>query len=274
MSEIKPHLSASQLDMACRCGEQYRRRYMEREIIAPGIAMLKGSAVHKGAETNFRQKIESHEDLPVNDIVDAAVASLDAAAHGEVSLTDDELSIGFKNVIGAATDSVRDMAKIHAEQQAPDYQPVMVEQAVRIELPDSPRDYLGVLDLVDDQDRVIDLKTAKRKKSQNDADSSVQLTGYGATFKALNGRDPKELILDTIIQGKKETTRQTVSTTRSEADYAALAERINAVNASIAAGIFLPATPGAWNCSPRWCGYFTTCKFVNAERAAKAQEDE
>jgi hypothetical protein len=35
----KPALSISQLDMLSRCGEQYRRRYIEHERLAPGVAL-------------------------------------------------------------------------------------------------------------------------------------------------------------------------------------------------------------------------------------------
>ena len=42
----KPYLSPSQMGMYCRCGEQYRRRYIEKEIIPPGFALIKGGSVH------------------------------------------------------------------------------------------------------------------------------------------------------------------------------------------------------------------------------------
>jgi hypothetical protein len=45
-----------------RCGEQYRRRYLENEIIPPGISARIGSGVHKAAEINFRAKIQTGED--------------------------------------------------------------------------------------------------------------------------------------------------------------------------------------------------------------------
>lgn len=50
------YLSVSQLDTFTRCGEQFRRRFMEGECIPPGIAARIGSGVHK-AWGNLQGKI-------------------------------------------------------------------------------------------------------------------------------------------------------------------------------------------------------------------------
>lgn len=261
----KPHLSPTQLELFAKCPEAYRRRYILAERIPPGIAALKGTGVHRGAQHNMAQKRETREDLPVDQIVEAAVAAFEAETHGGYSMTPEETKIGRKKLIGTAKDDVVAMARVHAEQQAPDYQPVLVEELVRILLPNSPRDLLGVIDLTDERDRLVDFKTSGKKKTQNDADTSIQLTTYAVAFKAKTGRDPSEVRLDTITRSKNETARDVVRSTRGPADFAALAARINVVNASIDAGLFPPATPGAWWCSAKWCGYHSTCPYVNPQ---------
>lgn len=273
-TKYKPHLSASQLDTFCRCPEQWRRRYIDKDVIPPGIALAKGKGFHTGAETNMRQKIETHEDLSATDIVDVSIAAFEAEAHGGVAFTDDEQSRGPSVVIGEAKDSLRSLATLHAEKQAPDYQPVLVEQTVRITLPSAPRDLLGVIDLADDKHRVTDFKTASRKKSQSDADDSVQLTIYASSFNALMGFEPSEVRLDSAIQTKTKVDRQVLTSQRGVADFSALASRINVVSSAIQAGIFPPASPGSWWCSPRWCGYWATCPYVNSERVALAERFE
>lgn len=270
MSE-KPYLSATQLDSIARCGEAYRRRYIEGDKIPPAIAMIVGSGLHKGAEVNFRQKIESHSDLPASQIVDAAVAGFEAQVAGGVSFSADEASRGMKNVLGEAKDAVVEFAKIHAREQAPDYQPVMVEQAVKIELP-GPRDLLGVIDLLDDQDRITDFKTAGKKKSQADADDNIGLSVYAASFQSIHKRPPALVQLDTIVRSKTKIERQVIQSVRTAADMDALANRINVVSRQIEAGIFPPATPGAYWCHKTYCGFYSSCKFVNGERKALADQ--
>lgn len=268
----KPHLSATQLNMLSVCGEQYRRRYVEGEVIPPGIALLKGGAFHRAAETNMRQKIETHSDLPASEIVDAAVAAFEGESHGSYMLTEEEQSRGSSAVLGEAIDSVAAMARGHAEKQAPDYQPTMVEQEVRIELPGS-RDLLGIIDLADDKDRITDFKTARRKKRQGDADESIQLSVYAAVFQVKTGRAPSEVRLDSIVETKKSVDRQVLVSTRGDADFQALAHRINAAASVIESGNYMPAPVGIWQCSQKFCGYFRSCPYVNSERAAAASED-
>lgn len=268
---MKPHISATQLDMACRCPAQYERRYIDGDVLPPGIAILSGKGFHKGAETNMRQKIASRVDLPASEIVDAAVAAFETEAAGGYVLSEDEDSRGAGVVVGEAKDRLANMARVHAEQQAPDYQPVLVEKSVRIALPNAPRDLLGIIDLADEQDRVTDFKTGSRKKNQDDADGSVQLSIYDAAFRAEMGRAPSEVRLDTIVGQKTKTDRQVLVSHRDDNDFSALANRINVVTSMIQAGIFAPASPGSWWCSPRWCGYWSTCKFVNSERRALSQ---
>jgi hypothetical protein len=266
----KPFLSPSQLDMYCKCPEQYRRRYIEHEKIPPGIAMVKGKSFHAGAEHNMRQKIESGVDLTAAEIVDVAVDSFEAEAAGGLMFSWEEIARGAGIVIGEAKDSLVSLAGMHATHQAPDYQPVLVEATIEIELP-GPRNLLGVVDLADDKDRVTDFKTSGRSKNQADADTSLQLTIYAAAFHAVIGRPPSEVRLDTLVELKKETKRQVLATSREEADMVALANRINAVSKAIDAGIFTPAVPGSWWCSARWCGYHATCPFVNPNsRASQA----
>lgn len=267
----KPHLSATQLDSYCKCGEAYRRRYIEKHVIPPGIAIIKGKGFHKGAEHNFKQKIDSHVDLKSSDVVDAAVAEFDTAIGAGIELQGDDKARGATVVVAEAKDSLVDIVTCHVKQQAPDYQPVFVEQEFTIELPGS-RDLKGFIDLADDLQRVTDLKSAGKAKSQADADNSVQLTIYAAGHHALTQLPPSEVRLDTLVQLKAGVKRDVKSSERGVADFQALSNRINTVNAGIDAGVFAPATPGAWWCGPKWCGYWNSCPFVNSQRAAMAQE--
>lgn len=261
MTTEKPHLSHTQLDLICSCGEAYRRTYIEREKTPPGLAMLRGSAFHRAAETNMRQKIESHVDLPAKEVADIAAAAFDDSLHGGYTLTDEEHSAGPQNTIGATRDNIVGMARLHAELQAPDYQPLFVEQKVRLALP-GPRDLVAVLDLADDEAHVVDFKTAAKSKSASEANVSTQLTIYAAAFHALTGEPAADVRLDTIVMNKVPK-RQVLVSDRNERDFAALAARVNVVNQAIDAGNFMPANPTAWKCSAKWCQFYSTCRFVS-----------
>lgn len=267
----KPYFSPTQLDMLTRCGEQYRRRYIEGEKIPPGAALLQGAAMHDVAATNFRQKIYSARDLKVDDMVEMADANFTSKLAGEgIWLSAEERSRGQDVVIEESRARARGFAQIHAQQQAPDYQPEMVEERHQIELP-GPYDLLGILDLADNKKRLVDLKTASRKKYGDDAEKSVQLTVYAAIYRQKRGEMPSEIRLDVAVQtAAGNCSRQVLATTRARGDFEALINRINTAARIVQAGAFMPAEPGNWICSPKFCGYWDTCRYVNSERKAAA----
>lgn len=276
----KKHISPSQLNTFENCGEAYRRRYIEKEIIPPGVAALRGGSVHKGAEMNFEQKIESKVDLPKKDIVDRAVAEFEGRMKSDGLFIDSEtLKRGKDIIVGEEKDTTVRLAGLFSDQVAPVYQPTAVEQKITIELPDSPRDLLGILDLtatiVADPSRgegIVDYKTGKKTKSQGDFDTSAQITLYDLAFRAKRGKAPDFLQVEQLVDLKSGPKRVINQTTRTVADFKPAIARVNAMISGLEKGAFLPANAGAWNCSPKWCGYFGTCQFVNAERRAAAGE--
>lgn len=270
-NDEKPHISHSQLEMFWRCAEQYRRRYIEGEILPPGIALIQGKAIHSGAEHNFKQKKNSFTDLPKSEIVDAAIASFETEISGGYVLDDGESSRGASIVIGEAKDLTAKLAELHAKEQAPEYQPVLVEHRTRIVFEKASHDLLSITDLIDDKNRVTDIKTAKRSMPQATVDSSNQLTIYSAARYSETGSLPTEVRFDNLIKTKTPK-RQLLKSKRTMVDLQILSNRINVTIASINAGLFPPCPTGSWNCSPKWCGYFMAgCPYVNSERLAAAE---
>lgn len=262
------HISASQMEMFAKCPESWRRRYIEREIIPPKLAMLKGSAVHSGAEHNFRQKIDSHEDLPTTEIIDAAVSAYeDKLKHDGYQLGKDE----SEQTVGETKDLVALMAAGHAMQQAPDYQPAEVEKQFRLELPAISHDLVGVIDLVTTSGDVVDFKTSGRSMSPADAEVSTQLTVYAASK---NPDGESTVRLDVLLEPttRNPVRRQVIEAKRDKTDLPILARRVAIVSKTIDAGLFPPAAVGSWWCSESWCGYWSTCPYVNAERIAASRQ--
>lgn len=273
MTDRKPHLSPSQLSLLARCGEAYRRRYEEGEILPPGVAILRGKGVHSAAEFNFRQKIETHEDRPPAEIVEAAVASVESAIAREgLLLSEEESGKSLRAIIGSTKDVAAKLALFHAIEQAPEYQPAKVEAPVRILLPDLPRDLFGYLDVLTVDGVVSDFKTANRSKRQNDADVDLALTFYAAAVQITTGKPAKEVRLDVIVDGSSGPRRQVLASDRSRSDFAVLAARTTNALRVIESGSYTPALPGSWYCSPKFCGYWSSCPFVNSDRIDAAKQ--
>lgn len=266
----RPYVSYSQLALFERCGEAYRRRYIERERIPPGVAAIRGRAVHGAAELNHRQKIASGADLPLGDLADAAATAFDKARAAEgVLLTPEEQSIGADSVLGRAKDRAVKLTGLYAQRVAPSIQPALVEERVRIMLPDAPVDLLGVLDVATADRRVKDLKTSSRTKTQAEADQSLQLSLYALAYRAHTGSDAAGLDMEVLVDTTTPKHQQ-LSTARGRRDYLVLVARLNAFLRARDAGIFPPAPIGDWSCSDRWCGFARTCPYYTPERRAAA----
>jgi len=257
----KPYISSSQLGLYEMCGEAYRRSYIEKEKIPPGIAMIKGIGVHGGSRANFRQKKDSHQDLPKKDIAEISVTEMERSLGYGVMLTPEEDSVGKDIIIGKAKDSVVVFADLYSDFVAPEYQPVFTEEKQRIVIPDSSHDLMAVMDVADDKKRIVDLKSTGKKKTQKDVDDSEQLSFYSLVYKALTGELPEEVRLEVLVE-KKQSERQLLVGKRDMADLTVLISRINTMIKGLSAGIFMPCPASFWKCNPMYCGYFNTCKFT------------
>ena len=267
----KPHISASSIVTYTKCGLQYMRRYINKEILPPGVAMLRGTSLHRGQELNYEQKVESKTDLPKKDVVDASVARLEDGIRAEgVLLNHEEEAIGKEKVIGKTKDLIVSMAAVLADDVMPNVQPVSVESKQLITMPADTPDLLGFIDVIDADDLIRDLKTSSKAKGQTFWDDDVQMTLYSLFYKAKMGRDPAGIVVDQLIERAKGAEYKPVTTRRGSKDYQALLNRINAVLKGIKAGVFIPANAGSWWCSPKWCGYWNSCEAVNSERTAAA----
>lgn len=261
---MRRHLSPSQLDMIARCPQQWYRRYIAGEIAPPGIAMLKGTGMHAAAAVNGRQKIRSRRDLPIRELREIAAEEFATQTAGGYMLSIDEESRGVKVVLAEAKDQCASLAQAYGQCQAPEYQPVLVEEKFTLALPNV--DMVGVIDMVDRKGIVVDWKTTSRAKSQADVWSSVQLTCYASAVAKLKGRLPLEVRLDCLVEKSKGIERAVVSAKRTPQHFAALSARINSVmnfidRAGADPNAYPPADPGCWQCNSKWCGFARTCRF-------------
>jgi len=265
----RPHVSPSALDTYLRCPEQYRRAYILKEKIPPGIALLKGSAVDAAASVNYEQKIESHEDLPEAQLLEAAATGFEEAAAGGVFFAPDEASAVDKT-LATAKDLAIGMTRAFRREIAPKVQPKLVQPWFRIEIPKASHDLLGRIDVADAEGWVRDTKTSGKRKYQDEIDRSDQMTFYALGHRQLTGERPAGVAMDVLI-GTKVPSAQILTSTRDEKDVRVLLNRVNAMLAGVKAGSFPPCAVGSWCCSPKYCGYAKDCPYYNYARSCAAE---
>jgi hypothetical protein len=252
-------ITQSMLGMFLRCPHQFERRYLQGEIIPPGIAARRGSATHKAAQINHEQKLHSQEDLPVADLQDAARDHYVKQINEEGVFIPKNQVAEKARLLAAGFDAAIRLTRLYREALAPDIQPTLVEEQLThdagLDLP-----LQGTIDVLTADHWLPDLKTADKSKGPGEANHSLQLTFYAGLVAQQTGKWPEKISLEVLVNNR-EPKLQSLPTSRGPADWANLLLRIQLMLAQIHTGLFPPCDPNAWSCSPQWCGYFWTCKY-------------
>lgn len=250
--------SPSKQDMYYRCGEQFRRRYIEKEVIPPNLPAWQGRAVHKGAEINETERIYYEKPAPLDVVTDA---TRDRFIHGVsvegVHISPDQAKYG-KRLVSSALDTTIELAKLYYRELSPSYFPVAVEQPLYGTLPGMNVSVMGILDIEAVGGRLIDMKVTKQTWNQRKADTNSGLTVYPFLMESF----PTQICIENLVSAK-DPKRVQIVTTRTAEDLRKWVERANYALMAIAKGVFPPTDPGNWVCDPRWCGYFFTCPYIS-----------
>ncbi len=276
MTEPKPQLHVSMLDMLSRCGIAFQRRYGARfgvwhqeEIVPPSIALATGSTVHRSVEKNLRTKIETGALLPREAVADHARDEALALWHEGVILTDAE-AVNVTRTQGDMIDQSISLALCHYDNFAPEINPVQVEEKFVVTLEGYPFDLAGTIDLRESK-RLGDVKTKAATPAGNPA-ISPQMDMYtlgwysGSLDKALSGTLPELVKIYALIKTKvpKAVPFEAVPEKIWLNRILARIERAIIIIETVKEGkaVFAPADPEhPFSCSARYCGYSRSCPF-------------
>lgn len=263
---------ASSLAAYLRCGEAYRRRYVEKDFTPSTTPQIRGSAVHRAIGTGLIEQQRLKAPAPVELFEDVAATQIDLARRSGATLTKEEASIGVAKVFGELKDHAVQYAGGYAIGVASSIEPLAVERTVTITglIPDVHMK--GTIDLVDRAplepvgEIIRDVKTSERTPPDHAAAQSDQLTMYSLFRQAeCPSPEPRTVSLDYLIRRKSgQIDHKRLTSVRGQKDYEILTRRIQAASRGLRAGTFLPSNPATdWWCSERFCPYWATCPFVN-----------
>lgn len=264
------YLSQSMLNMWARCPEQFRRRYIDNDIIPPKIAARIGTGLHKGAQVNHVCKRITHKDEPLSVVQDAARDGYIAAIQEGVFFTTEEVSTAKKQ-LAEGVDVTTSLARVYHESLAPLVNPELVEEKLILEIDELPIPFAGTIDVYTSDKWWLDMKSAEKKWPLSKADNDIQATLYNELIRERTGTYPKKLSFEVFTKSKLE--HQTVETTRTPQDFETLILRAKAMLDSIKAGVFMPADPSSFLCSRNYCGYWNSCPYISTRlKNSKAQK--
>jgi hypothetical protein len=254
-------ISPSQFGMYKRCPRQYEYAYVKGLRRPPGISMLKGTAIHKGAEVVHKHTIATGLRMSMEQAVQ------------EVS---DEFEDGLEDVekdpevnVGEVKDRTLANFRIYYVQAVPLIRPVAAEKTFAAKIGTVPM--RGVIDLidrvpgdivlgVDDPDNpplvevVSDLKTTTKKWTDQMVNHSVQMTIYSLV------ENTPFIRVDLLIDQKSGTKYLPIRATRSNREKQVIVEDVEEMASLVKKGAFPRCLPDSWVCTQRFCGYYAECR--------------
>jgi len=245
-------ISVSRVNAYLACPLKYRFQYVD-QIPRPWrvAAMAFGSSVHSAVEWFHRERLADRStDL------EAVLKVFDADWYAQ---NVEPLVFSERESKDSLAEKGRNMLQLYVE-STNGVKPVAVEQFFEIDLADPETGEVldlrlrGVIDLVEEGETLVDLKTAGRTLEQGGLERHLQLSTYALAFFLLHGSIPK-LRLDMLLKTTKPRLERH-PTTRSIEDLGWAARLIHEVALAIETEHFFPNP--SWRCTE--CEYFAHCQ--------------
>ena len=263
--------SQSALWLVQDCGEAYRRRYLLKERYPSSIRQIRGTVIHAVSHAALARKLSADALPSTEEARDLAADQFDRLLKEGVSYEPEDVAEGIDTVNGRSKDFSIGLSAFHVESVAPTIRPVAVERRITVKPKDSDLTISGKIDLIDASpfgETIRDLKTSEKSPRKDQAEVSQQLTMYAMLRWAEVGTLPRLLALDYLVQTPKDKRESYVPmlTRRSPDDVQSLVNRLNMATEAVKKGVFVPANPDSWRCSPRYCEFYSSCPYVRRSR--------
>lgn len=236
-------LSPSQIVTFRDCQARWWFKYGLNLPDPPNSNLTLGRAVHEAIALNFRQKIRTRVDVLTPRIVEAFDAHFrDGAAETVFHAKESPAEIAAAG---------RQIVALYMRLAAPKIQPAAVELPVAGTIAGVP--VSGVIDLVEDNGTIVDLKTAKTSPNGLNADHALQLATYASLYAGA-----ETVRIDTLVKTK---TPRLVQMTRTltAAHFAEPRKLFPMIQEAMHAGLYVPNRKSML-CSRRNCPFAAHCE--------------
>jgi CRISPR/Cas system-associated exonuclease Cas4 (RecB family) len=237
-------LSPTQVRTFLDCSAKWWFRYGLRLPEPKTSSLALGSAVHETLAENFRQKIDTREDLDIFGL--AALFRQSWARQKEEAVFDPDEDADQLWLLG------EQIVRKYVEEAAPSIDPAGVEFEVSGRIGGVP--VRGYIDLMDVHGAVIEIKTAARKPPGVPFDHALQV----ATYRSLSPHASGEARLDVLVKTKTIQLAQHRYTV-TESDLHAVRVLYPLVQDGIRSGLYFP-NRRSMLCSRRHCAFWRHCE--------------
>ena len=243
-AELATVLSPTQVRTFLNCSARWWFKYGLSEPEPKTSALALGSAVHRALEANFREKLTTREDLDTLGVVALFRAAWQEQADQTEFRADEDPATLRK--VG------EQLVARYMDEAAPYIQPAAVEVDVTGQI--GGVSVCGKVDLVEENGRVVDVKTASRRPSGISPDYAFQLATYRQITRGASGEARLDILVKTkavqLVQQGYTVGPQDIRAT--EVIYPLVQEGINN-------GLYFPNRQSL-TCSRRQCAFWRHCE--------------
>jgi RecB family exonuclease len=244
------YLSNSRVAKYLRCGEDYRRTYVDGHRWKGNAATSVGRSVHSLVENTLRELVRTGKLRTLEEGLDEAPGITVGILEG-TELVGDEKDVSEDEYVTRVRKAYEAWHRI----RAPEIVPLAIEESFDQRL--NGIRVKGIIDLIDvgtGIKTVVDLKITKRKKSEREAKNSLQLTIYSAVTGI------PTVGFDAVVNKKAGTEVHPVRATLTQGDMAWAGTLVRNVAENISRGAFPLASPEEWWCTEKFCSHWAECR--------------
>lgn len=256
--QFKPHLSASAITTYIMCHRKWKFRYRDKLKAPVGSNLIFGNAFHKMAEFGNRFKMEHEMAIPdYEPVLEAFREDLHARLSG-----DEEIKFADGHSPEFLFELGEKMTEMYYGEILPTTKPIAVEREFRVSLGDDfPYELLGYIDLIEEGNVLVDLKTSAKRWPESKPDKELQATLYFLAWYLETGEIPHEMRYDIVTKGGKKMVPavQQLTTQRSQKEIRWFLRLVEEVVHGIVNECFLPDNTG-FLCSEKWCEFYAICQ--------------
>lgn len=247
------HLSYSSISRYLKCGKQWKFRYLDKLEEESSDALQFGSAWHKMIRYYLEESFSGNTKL---------YDRIDFGSHWSQAIEESctEENAGELMQLGEKMLTSPKITKT-IQGLGPTIDPESLEMKTELRIPGVPVPIIGFIDMIQNDGIPIDIKTASRKWSQEQAHTDLQATFYIAALEQLQMIKLPAKFKFMVFTKTKNPDVQILETTRTHQDIFALYGLVNEVWQAISREVFPPTDPGNWWCSHKYCGFWNVCEY-------------
>ena len=249
------YIRASSISTYLECSAKFLFQNI-LEIKTPNkVALAFGSAIHNTLEENFKQKVRTRQDIPIEYAKDFFSDSIDSLLQ-DVAKSD---FIGFdtpKNLKDTGIELVEKYQKEHAYRIFPK----RVEEQIQVKFNGFPYGLSGKIDLLDEDLILVDHKTSGKDFSELPESYRIQVGGaYPILIEALEKQPINGTRIDFLIRKSDKSQTTKIRPISIDVDKKHFFNIFEKVSIGIQNGVFITNRDHMF-CSKKWCKFHEFCE--------------